>query len=72
MVGWMTFDFTSFSTVIQSYQDDGRMINTYSYFQELEVNLDRVIVATCSLSSYGTAQTLITLRVLADQILLCL
>ena len=24
--GWMTCDFTSFSTVFQSYQDDGRMI----------------------------------------------
>ena len=26
MDGWMTCDFTSFSTVFQSYQDDGRMI----------------------------------------------
>ena len=24
--GWMTCDFTSFSTVFQSYQDDGQMI----------------------------------------------
>ena len=24
--GWMTCDFTFFSTVFQSYQDDGRMI----------------------------------------------
>ena len=24
--GWMTCDFTSFSTVFQSYQDDGRII----------------------------------------------
>ena len=24
--GWMTWDFSSFSTVFQSYQDDGRMI----------------------------------------------
>ena len=24
--GWMTCDFTSFLTVFQSYQDDGRMI----------------------------------------------
>ena len=24
--GWMTCDFTSFSTVFQSYQDDGRLI----------------------------------------------
>ena len=24
--GWMTCDFTSFSTVFQSYQDDGRVI----------------------------------------------
>ena len=24
--GWMICDFTSFSTVFQSYQDDGRMI----------------------------------------------
>ena len=24
--GWMTCDFTSFSTVFQSYQDDGSMI----------------------------------------------
>ena len=24
--GWITCDFTSFSTVFQSYQDDGRMI----------------------------------------------
>ena len=24
--GWTTCDFTSFSTVFQSYQDDGRMI----------------------------------------------
>ena len=24
--GWMTCDFMSFSTVFQSYQDDGRMI----------------------------------------------
>ena len=24
--GWMICDFTSFSTVLQSYQDDGRMI----------------------------------------------
>ena len=28
MDGWMTCDFTSFSTVFQSYQDDGRMIMT--------------------------------------------
>ena len=27
--GWMTCDFTSFSTVFQSYQDDGRMIMKY-------------------------------------------
>ena len=26
MDGWMTCDFTSFSTVFQSYQDDGQMI----------------------------------------------
>ena len=26
MDGWMTCDFTSFSTVFQSYQDDGRLI----------------------------------------------
>ena len=26
MAGWMTCDFTSFSTVFQSYQDDGRLI----------------------------------------------
>ena len=26
MVGWMTCDFTSFSTVFQSYQDDRQMI----------------------------------------------
>ena len=26
MDGWMTYDFTSFSIVFQSYQDDGRMI----------------------------------------------
>ena len=26
MDGWMICDFTSFSTVLQSYQDDGRMI----------------------------------------------
>ena len=26
MDGWMTCDFTSFSTVFQSYQDNGRMI----------------------------------------------
>ena len=26
MDGWMICDFTSFSTVFQSYQDDGRMI----------------------------------------------
>ena len=26
MAGWMTCDFTSFSTVFHSYQDDGRMI----------------------------------------------
>ena len=26
MDGWMTCEFTSFSTVFQSYQDDGRMI----------------------------------------------
>ena len=26
MDGWMTWDFTSFSTVFQSYQDDGRLI----------------------------------------------
>ena len=25
MDGWMTCDFTSFSTVFQSYQDDGRL-----------------------------------------------
>ena len=25
--GWMTCDFTSFSTVFQSYQDNGQMIN---------------------------------------------
>ena len=24
--GWMTYDFTFFSTVFQSYQDDGRLI----------------------------------------------
>ena len=24
--GWMTYDFMSFSTVFQSYQDDGRLI----------------------------------------------
>ena len=24
--GWMTYNFTSFSTAFQSYQDDGRMI----------------------------------------------
>ena len=24
--GWMTCDFTSFSTIFQSYQDDGRLI----------------------------------------------
>ena len=24
--GWLTCDFTSFSTVFQSYQDDGRLI----------------------------------------------
>ena len=26
MAGWMICDFTSFSTVFQSYQDDGRMV----------------------------------------------
>ena len=26
MAEWTTYDFTSFSTVFQSYQDDGRMI----------------------------------------------
>ena len=26
MDGWMICDFTSFSTIFQSYQDDGRMI----------------------------------------------
>ena len=26
MDGWMTYDFTFFSTVFQSYQDDGMMI----------------------------------------------
>ena len=26
MDGWMTCDFTFFSTVFQSYQDDGRLI----------------------------------------------
>ena len=26
MDGWMTCDFTSFSTVFQSYQDDGKLI----------------------------------------------
>ena len=26
IAGWMTCDFTSFSTVFQSYQDDGRLI----------------------------------------------
>ena len=26
--GWLTCDFTSFSTVFQSYQDDGQMIMT--------------------------------------------
>ena len=26
MDGWMTSDFTSFSIVLQSYQDDGRLI----------------------------------------------
>ena len=26
MDGWMTCDFTSFSTVLQSYHDDGQMI----------------------------------------------
>ena len=26
MVGWMTCNFMSFSTVFQSYQDDGQMI----------------------------------------------
>ena len=26
MDGWMNCDFTSFSTVFQSYQDDGRLI----------------------------------------------
>ena len=26
LYGWMTCDFTSFSTVLQSYQDDGRVI----------------------------------------------
>ena len=26
MDGWMTCDFASFSTVLQSYQDDGRLI----------------------------------------------
>ena len=26
MDGWMTCDFTSFTTVFQSYQDDGRLI----------------------------------------------
>ena len=30
--GWMTCDFTSFSTVFQSYQDDGWMVmNGYVY-----------------------------------------
>ena len=26
MYGWMTCDFTSFSTVLQSYQDDERLV----------------------------------------------
>ena len=26
MDGWMTCDFTSFSTIFQSYQDNGQMI----------------------------------------------
>ena len=49
--GWVTYDFTSFSTVVQSYQDDGRMIMKKNVCNGTPFTIELLLLYCCFTST---------------------